>query len=94
MKIKITVYSILREVFGAKSIEIDIPKFGSLDDVIDELEKNYGNIFQKKTGRKLSIALKNRFEIYLNGKRIRHKDSTLKLKKNTEIIFLNPVAGG
>jgi molybdopterin converting factor small subunit len=94
MKIKITVYSVLREVFGAKSVEIDIPELGILDDVINELEKKYGTIFKKETGRNLSIALKNRFEIYLDGKRIRHKDSRIKLKKDTKIIFLNPVAGG
>ena len=95
MQIKLRVYSILREVFGSSSILVEIKEEGILADLITELEKEYGNSFQQKTGRNLAQALKDRFELFLNRQKIRFpEDSKLRLSNNDEIVILQPVGGG
>ena len=95
MKVNLKVYSILREVFRFNSIVVEIAEKGTLADLIAELEKEYGNAFLVKTGRTLTQDLEERFELFLNKQKIRlPADSILKLKKDDEIVNLQPVGGG
>ncbi len=91
----VKVYSVLKEVFGSGSLLIEIQKEGTLEDILTELSHKHGEAFQRKTGRNLNQALKDRFNLFLNGKRIElPEDSSLQLKDGDEIVILQPVGGG
>jgi len=92
----VKVYSVLKEVFGSGSLLIEIQKEeGTLADILTELSHKHGEAFQRKTGRNLNQALRDRFNLFLNGKRIKlPEDLNLQLKDKDEIVILQPVGGG
>jgi len=91
----VKVYSVLKEVFGSGSLLIEIEKEGTLADILTELGHEHGEAFQRKTGRNLNQALRDRFNLFLNGKRIKlPEDLNLQLKDKDEIVILQPVGGG
>jgi molybdopterin converting factor small subunit len=85
----------LKEVFGSGSLSIEIQEKGTLADMLTELSHKHGEDFQRKTGRNFNQALKDRFNLFLNGKRIKlPEDLNLQLKDQDEIVILQPVGGG
>jgi len=93
--VTVKVYSILKEVFGSGSLLIEVEKEGTLADILTEISHKHGEAFQRKTGRNLNQALKDRFNLFLNGKRIKlPEDLNLQLKDKDEIVILQPVGGG
>jgi len=93
--VTVKVYSVLKEVFGSGSLLIEVEEEGTLGDILTELSHNHGEAFQRKTGRDLNQALGDRFNLFLNGKRIRlPEDLNIQLKDKDEIVILQPVGGG
>lgn len=95
MRVKIKVYSILREAFGSGSILMDINRGETLLDVLNRLSERYSAAFLGKTGKNLDQALKNHFYIFITGKSIKlPEDLKHELKENDEIVILEPLGGG
>jgi len=95
MRVKIKVYSVLREAFGSGSILMDINRGETLLDVLNKLSGKYGAAFRDKTGKNLDQALKSHFHIFVTGKSIKlPRDLKHELKDNDEIVILEPLGGG
>jgi len=93
--VTVKVYSVLKEVFGSGSLLIEVEEEGTLGDILTELSHKHGEAFQRKTGRDLNQALRDRFNLFLNGKRIKlPEDLNFQLKDKDEIVILQPVGGG
>ena len=85
----------MKEVFGNSSLLIKVQKEGTLADILTEISRKHGEAFQRKTGRNLNKALKDRFNLFLNGKRIKlPEDLGLQLEDEDEVVILQPVGGG
>ncbi len=60
-----------------------------------KLSHKHGEAFQRKTGRNLNQALRDRFNIFLKGKIVEFPaNSNLKLKDEDDIVILQPVGRG
>lgn len=95
MRVKIKVYSVLREAFGSGSILMDINRGETLLDVLNTLSERYSAAFREKTGKDLDQALKKCFHIFITGKSIKvPRDLKHELKDNDEIVIIEPLGGG
>jgi len=95
MRVEVKVYSILKEVFGSGSVPIGIGGEAVLADLIAQLNIEYGKAFQARTGRSLTRALRDRFNIFVNGNIVKLPEGlSLQLEDKDEVIILQPVGGG
>ena len=91
VKIKIYYY----EVFGNGSINLELDDGARLSDVLNELNRKFGEKFKKRTGRKLEEAFENLFNVFLNGTTLRlPAEIERELKEADELVILRPVSGG
>ena len=92
---KITVKAHYYEVFGKGLIELEVKEDATVKDVLGILNERYGATFKEKTGRTLEEALKNVFNLFLNGAYLDLSfEMKRKLKDGDELIILRPVSGG
>ena len=95
MRVKVKVYSVLREAFGSGSILMDVNRGETLLDVLNTLSERYSAAFRVKTGKNLDQVLKTRFHIFVTGKSIKlPEDLRHELRDNDEIVILEPLGGG
>ena len=95
MRVEVKVYSILKEVFGSGSVPIGIGGEAVLAHLIAQLNIEYGKAFQARTERSLTRALRDRFNIFVNGNIVKLPEGlSLQLEDKDEVIILQPVGGG
>ncbi len=95
IRVKVTAFSTLREVFGSGSVQIEIEDGETVADPIAQLSSRYEKAFQEKTSRGLAQALRERFNLFLTRRIVKMpEDLGLKLKDGDEVIILQPVGGG
>lgn len=95
LRVKISVFSILRKVMGKESFHMDLREGATLEDLIEELSKIHGEAFRREVGRDMMESLKKGFNIFVNGKiRDAFKEKDLGLKDGDEILIVQPIGGG
>jgi len=91
----VTVKVYYYEVFGKGLIELNLNDGATVKDALDKLNKRFGARFKEKTGKKLEEALKNIFNVFLNGKYLDiPSDLGHKLKDGDKLLILRPIGGG
>ena len=95
IRVKVTAFSVLKEVFGSGSVQIEIEDGATVADLISGLSRRYGKSFEEKTSRSLGQALRERLNLFLNGRIVKMPENlNLKLEDGDEVIVLQPVGGG
>lgn len=95
LKVRISVYSDLRQIIGKPSLVLDLRDDSTLQELIYQLNVEYGEGYRMETGKSLTDALEKDFNIIINGRRVNlPSDMRLKMKENSEVVILRPVKGG
>lgn len=92
--VKISFLSLLKDMIGAKELNMDLENESTIKDLLSKLFEKYGEdvkkLLIKKTG-----DLNDQVVIMINEKNIRSLDKfDTKIHNNDEIIFLPAIAGG
>lgn len=95
MRVKISVFSILRKIVGKKSFYMDLRDGSTLRELIKELSRRYGEAFKEEMSRDMEESLTRLFNILVNGKsRNPSREGDLRLRNGDEILIVQPVGGG
>ncbi len=93
--IRVAVKTFHFEVFGKGLLTLDPNDGATLRDILNEVDRRFGDKFREKTGADLQQALRSHLRIYLNGVHVSFPaESDRKLKDGDELSILRPISGG
>lgn len=93
-RVKVKTFSVIRDVLGAETVEVDVKGPETVGGLFDELVRKYGQRFKEKlwdpnTGEIAPFLIK------LNGDMIRSTtDMDRKIKDGDELALIFPIGGG
>ncbi len=92
--VKISFLSLLKDMIGAKELNMDLEDESTIKDLFSKLFEKYGEDIKKLLIKKTG-DLNDQVVIMVNEKNIRSLDKfDTKIHNNDEIIFLPAIAGG
>ena len=95
MRVRLKVFSVLREVIGKRSLILELQEGSVLKGFLIELDRRYGKRFHQERGRGLFEALTQRFNVFLNNKALSFpEDLGKELRDGDEVVILQPSSGG
>ena len=93
--IRLKMFSILREVSGARNLSLPLPDGSIVRDFLHELDTRYGITFRRKTDCDLSQSITAKFNVFLNNKLLVFPEELdVILREGDEIVILQPSSGG
>ena len=91
VKLKIYYFS----VFGDGTIKLELNYGATVFEVLEKLDKIYGEIFQAETGKRLLSSFGVYFNVFLDDQYLRFpEDYKRKLRENECFIISRPISGG
>lgn len=93
--IRLKAFSVLKEVFGARTLSLFLPSGSVVRDILYELNARYGATYRRETDRDLIESLSMRFNIFLNNKLLAFPEGfEVVLREGDELVILQPSSGG
>jgi molybdopterin converting factor small subunit len=93
--IRLKVFSILREVTGARNLSLPLPGESVVRDFLHALDARYGTAFRRETDRDLYESITAKFNVFLNNKLLVFPEGLdVLLREGDAIVILQPSSGG
>lgn len=94
MRIITEAVSALKEVLGGEVV-VDLKEGGTIDDLVDRLDKKYGPAYRERMGEDLRESIMKRFNFAINGRVCLPSHDIMKtLNDGDHILFFQSNAGG
>ena len=91
----VTVKILNYDIFNEGLIFFEINENTKLYDIFKKIDENYGDIYEKKVGRKFLNDLISNYRIFLNNNYLDISAITEQEVKNDDyILILKPISGG
>jgi len=83
------------DVFNEGLIHFEIDEDTTVYEILKKIEEKYGNIYEKKVGRKFLIDINANYRIFLNNNYLEISNIPKQCVKNEDnILILKPISGG
>jgi molybdopterin synthase sulfur carrier subunit len=94
IKVKVSLFLMLREIAGNKTVELTLPEHSAILDLMNFLAKKFGKEFSRYVFDE-NNKVRKYLSFLVNGKNIEHLDGfRTTLNNGDSIVILPPPAGG